>query len=81
MWPLMFQWSPNPHKWGKSDSPLKTDKRAEDGFGEESNESVSINLEDFIHNILSQKYPEALKFKEEINEDVRKMLKQILWSW
>ena len=43
----------------------------------ETNDSVFITLDEAIQNWLSQMYPEALKYKDQIKNDVIVMLRQM----
>ena len=80
MWQRVFQPSLRPKKEHDSDFQLKPGKRSVDLLKNEQNEPGATDLGYFIQNIISQRYPEALGYKEEIGKDVTKLLKQVMYE-
>ena len=77
-WQRIFQDAKRPKKGHVSDWQHKTDKQSIDLLKNEPTEPGPINLEDYIQKVVSQRYPDALGYKEEIGKDVTKMLKQVM---
>ena len=89
LWQRIFQPPIQPNKKHDSDLQLKTDKRAVDlykkielGRNNAKNgayELWAINLEHYIQNILSQRYPEPLGYKKGIAKAVTNVLRQVIY--